>query len=154
ELFAVPLAAAAKQGIPLIAVDNPPPPDSDVNLFVGNDNFQLGQMLADQVIAKLPTGASGTVVLGTTAPGVPVLDRGIGGIRAEFQRQLPKVTVIGPFDTKNETAANYAAWDILIKTNPNALAFLGSGDADGWNLAAIRRATHGKWLAGAFDLDP
>ena len=37
---------------------------------------------------------------------------------------------------------------------PDALAFLGTGDADGWNLATIRHETRGRWLARAFDLDP
>jgi ribose transport system substrate-binding protein len=31
---------------------------------------------------------------------------------------------------------------------------MGTGDADGWNLAAIRSRIHGSWLAAAFDLDP
>ncbi|MDT7581669.1 MAG: ribose transport system substrate-binding protein, partial [Pseudonocardiales bacterium] len=37
---------------------------------------------------------------------------------------------------------------------PDALAFLGTGDADGWNLVAVRHETRGRWRAGAFDLDP
>jgi ribose transport system substrate-binding protein len=62
--------------------------------------------------------------------------------------------VVGPFDTKREVASNLAAWKLLVKANPDALAFLGTGDADSWHLAEIRRSTHGKWLAGGFDLDP
>lgn len=154
ELFAAPLASARAAGVPLIAVDNPPPPDSNVDLFIGNDNYQLGTMLADQVIAKLPGTATGVVVLGTSSPGVPVLDRRADGIRDELHSRLPGVTVVGPFDSKQEVAANLAAWRVLVAANPTALAFLGTGDADGWNLASIRRSTHGRWLAGAYDLDP
>src|SRR6266550_2039892 len=154
DLFAAPLAKAAKDGIPMIAVDNPPPPSSNVKLFVGNDNYALGQMLADEVIAKLPASAVGKIMIGTSTPGVPVLDRRAAGERDELRKKLPGVTVIGPFDTKQDTAANEVAWATLVKANPTALAFLGTGDADGWNLAAIRKSTHGTWLAGAFDLDP
>ncbi len=154
DLFAAPLAKAAKDGIPMIAVDNPPPPSSNVKLFVGNDNYALGQMLADEVIAKLPASAAGKIMIGTSTPGVPVLDRRAAGERDELRKKLPGVTVIGPFDTKQDTAANEVAWATLVKANPTALAFLGTGDADGWNLAAIRKSTHGTWLAGAFDLDP
>jgi ribose transport system substrate-binding protein len=154
DLFAEPLAAAAKEGIRLIAVDNEPPPASNVKLFVGNDNYQLGQMLADEVAAKLPAGATGTIVLGNNLPGVPVLDRRIKGMRDELTRKLPGARVLGPFDTKQEVAANLAAWQTLVRSNPHALAFLGTGDADGWNLASIRAETHGTWVAGAFDLDP
>jgi ribose transport system substrate-binding protein len=154
DLFAAPMADATQNGVPLIAVDNPPPPSSNVKLFIGNDNFALGQMLADEVAAKLPPSATGKIVLGTSTPGVPVLDRRAAGMRDELTKKLPAVTVVGPFDTKQDTAANLAAWDILIKANPTALAFLGTGDADGWNLAAIRKSAHGSWLAGAYDLDP
>jgi ribose transport system substrate-binding protein len=38
--------------------------------------------------------------------------------------------------------------------SPHAVAFLGTGEVDGWNLADIRRQTGGTWLAGAYDLDP
>jgi ribose transport system substrate-binding protein len=154
DLFVEPLAAAQRDGIPLIAVDNPAPAASGVTLFVGNDNYELGELLADQVIGRLPAGAKGTVVIGTTTPGVPVLDRRADGMRDRLTERLPGVKVVGPFDTKQEVASNLAAWKLLVRTNPDALAFLGTGDADGWHLAEIRQSTHGKWLAGGFDLDP
>jgi ribose transport system substrate-binding protein len=154
ELFAAPLTRAARQGVPLIAVDNPPAPGSSVDTFVGNDNFKLGEMLAGEVAARLPANATGSIVLGTTQPGVQVLDRRISGMRSELRKRLPSARVLGPFDTKQEVAANLAAWRILSQANPHALAFLGSGDADGWDLAAIRKSTHGAWIAGAYDLDP
>jgi ribose transport system substrate-binding protein len=154
DLFVEPLAAARHSGIPLIAVDNPAPPASGVQLFIGNDNYELGRILADQVIGRLPAGAKGTVIIGTTTPGVPVLDRRADGMRDRLTERLPGVKVVGPFDTKHEVASNLAAWKLLVQANPDALAFLATGDADGWHLAQIRRSTHGKWLAGAFDLDP
>src|SRR6185437_202715 len=94
------------------------------------------------------------IVIGTTAPGVPVLDRRVDGMRDRLHQRLPAVSVVGQFDTKQEVASNLAAWKLLARANPDALAFLGTGDADGWHLAEIRRSTHAKWLAGAFDLDP
>jgi ribose transport system substrate-binding protein len=154
DLFVDPLSAATAQGLPMIAVDNPPPSGSGVTLFVGNDNTELGKKLADVVIDRLPAGANGTVVLGTSTPGVPVLDQRVAGMRAEFARRVPGVQVLGAFDTKQDVDANLAAWEILVKSNPDALAFLGTGDADGWNLASIRSRAHARWLAGAFDLDP
>lgn len=154
ELFADPLSAAVQAGVPVIAVDNPPGPGMHVSLFIGNDNYQLGQMLADETIRKLPGDATGKIIIGTSTPGVPVLDLRANGMRDEFHKRLPKVTVLGPFDTKQDVVANEAAWRVLVQSNPTALAFLGTGDADGWNLAAIRRSLHGTWLAGAYDLDP
>jgi ribose transport system substrate-binding protein len=154
ELFILPMSAAVERGVPLIAVDNLPMRGSGVNLFIGNDNTDLGRMLADQVIAKLPPDTTGDIVLGTSAPGTQVLDWRVEGMLTEFKRRLPKVRVLGPFDTKQEVAANHAAWNLLVQSNPKALAFVGTGDADGRNLADIRRKTRASWVAGAFDLDP
>ncbi|MEN3358073.1 MAG: ribose transport system substrate-binding protein [Mycobacteriales bacterium] len=153
-LFASALQAAGKKGLPLLAVDNPPGPGSGVNLFIGNDNYRLGEMLADQTIARLPAGTRGSVVIGNTAPGVPVLDLRARGIRDEFAKRMPGVQVLGPFDTKQDVPANLVAWSSLVRANPTALAFLGTGDADGWHLASIRQRTHATWVAAAFDLDP
>ncbi|MEV6345375.1 sugar ABC transporter substrate-binding protein [Actinoplanes sp. NPDC051851] len=153
EIFAQPLADAVDRGLPIIAVDNPPLDEADVGLYVGNDNHELGRLLAAEVVAALPSGATGTVILGTSSPGVGVLDRRAAGIRDGIRAELPGVTVLGPFDSKQDTDANKAAWKTLIRANPDALAFLGTGDADGWNLAALRAETGGTWLAGAFDLD-
>jgi ribose transport system substrate-binding protein len=154
ELFADPLSSAVQAGVPVIAVDNPPGPGMHVSLFIGNDNYQLGQMLADLAIAKLPPHATGKVIIGTSTPGVQVLDLRAKGIRDELNKKLPGVTVLGPFDTKQDVVANKASWQVLVESNPTALAFLGTGDADGWNLAAIRKTMHGTWVAGAYDLDP
>jgi ribose transport system substrate-binding protein len=154
QLFTVPLATLGSTGMPLIGVDNPPLPGSGVKLFIGNDNFKLGQMLADQVIARLPADAVGDIVLGNNSPGAPVLDRRAAGMLAEFTRKLPSARVLGPFDTKQEVASNLASWRLLVKANPTAIAFVGTGDADGWNLAAIRQQAQASWIAAAFDLDP
>jgi ribose transport system substrate-binding protein len=154
EVIAQTLADTVKAGIPVIAVDNPPLSTSGVKLFVGNDNYELGRMLAREAITKLPPKATGKVVIGTNAPGVKVLDRRAKGMRDQFKESLPGVKVLGPFDTKQEVSANLAAWKTLTTVNKDAIAFLGTGDADGWNLATIRRERKATWVAGAFDLDP
>lgn len=154
ELFAQPMREAGRSGIPLLALDNPPLDTSSVTTFIGNDNRELGRMLADLVIQRLPTNATGSIVIGNTTPGAVVLDQRAAGMRDELQARLPQVTVLGPFDTKQEVAANLEAWQTLVRANPDALAFLGTGDADAWHLADIRRDTRGTWLAAAFDLEP
>lgn len=154
ELFVGPLAAAAKDGIPLVAVNTAPASGSGVKLYVGNDNFELGRALAREVIQRLPANASGTVVLGTPIPGLPVLDLRTDGMRDEFARQLPAVKVIGPFETKIGAPANLAVWQDLVKANAGAIAMIGTGNSDGSNLAEIRKATGATWLAAGFDLDP
>jgi ribose transport system substrate-binding protein len=154
DLFVGPVADAVHAGIPVIAVDNPLQDSSDVTLFIGNDNYELGQLLARQVVAEMnPRPTSGTVVLGTSVPGVPVLDQRATGLRAEFEQLLPGVTVLGPFDTKIEVDLNLAAWRVLVEGHPEAVAFVGTGDADSYHLGELHHDSAASWIGGGFDLD-
>jgi ribose transport system substrate-binding protein len=153
ELIAGELAAAAKAGFRVIAVDIKPAATSGLKTYVGNDNQLLGTMIADELIKRLPAGSTGTVLVGTTRPGLPVMEQRILGIRSEFAKRLPGVKVAGPFDTQTDAAANLAAWKRLAAATPGALAFIGVGSTDGGSIAAVRAETKGAWLAAGFDLD-
>jgi ribose transport system substrate-binding protein len=154
DLFAPLIQEAHAKKIPMIAVDNKTDSTAKIELFVGNDNYALGQQLADEVIKRLPADAKGQVIVGTPVPGVPVLDQRAKGIREEFRKRLPGVEVLGPFDTKQDPLVNLSTWNSLISANPTGLAYLGTADQDAVNLAAIRKRENATWLAGAFDLDP
>lgn len=153
DLFVRPMADIAKKDIPLVAVDTVPLDGSDVNTYVGNDNAGIGRMLAEEAIRLLGPDAQGTVVVGTTVPGVPVLDQRAEGIKAAFAEKLPKVKVLGPFETKIEPTLNFGIWNGLVKANPDALAFLGTGDQDSYNLAKIKQENNGTYLTAGFDLN-
>lgn len=154
SVFAPLIADARAQGIPMIAIDNKFDETTKVPLFIGNDNYALGRSLAEEVVGKLGPDATGDIVLGTPVPGIPVLDMRVQGMRDVFRDRLPKVSVLGPFDTKTDPLVNLGVWQNLVTANPDALAFLGAGDADGPNLSSIRKNTKGTWLAGAYNLDP
>lgn len=153
DLFVRPMADVAKKDIPLVAVDTVPLDGSNVNTYVGNDNVGIGKMLAEEAIRLLGPNASGTVVVGTTVPGVPVLDQRAQGIKEAFADKLPGVQVLGPFETKIEPTLNFGIWNGLVKANPNALAFLGTGDQDSYNLAKIKQENNGTYLTAGFDLN-
>jgi ribose transport system substrate-binding protein len=153
DLFVRPMADIAKKDIPLVAVDTVPLDGSNVNTYVGNDNVGIGRMLAEEAIRLLGPDASGTVVVGTTVPGVPVLDQRAKGIKEAFAEKLPNVKVLGPFETKIEPTLNFGIWNGLVKANPNALAFLGTGDQDSYNLAKIKQENKGTYLTAGFDLN-
>lgn len=154
DLFVRPETQAVQAGIPVIAVDVEAPASTGITTFVGNDNIQAGGLLADEAIRRLPANASGTVIVGIDTPGVPTLTYRFQGIKQEFNRLLPNVQVLGPFDSKQEPQANYTAWSALIKAHPNALAYLGVGNTDNASLARLKQAQHGTYLTAAFDLDP
>lgn len=154
DLFVRPETQAIQEGIPVIAVDVEAPASTGITTFVGNDNVQAGALLADEAIRRLPANASGTVIVGIDTPGVPTLTSRFQGIKQAFNSKLPKVQVLGPFDSQQEPQANYNAWVSLIKAHPNALAYLGVGNTDNASLARIKQAQHGTYLTAAFDLDP
>ena len=153
ELLAGSLAAAANSGTPVIAVHSPPALGSVVTLYVGNDNYELGTMLGEQIAARLPAGTTGVAVLGTSVPGSAALDQRVVGLRAVLAAKVPGLRLLGPFDTKEDPAANREAWQVLTRANPKARAFLGVGDDDAATLATVREQAHGTWLAAGFGVD-
>lgn len=153
DLFVRPMADLVTQDRKLVAVDTVPLDGSNVTTYVGNDNAGIGRMLAEEAIRLLGPDASGTVVVGTTVPGVPVLDQRAEGIKAAFAEKLPSVQVLGPFETKIEPTLNFGIWNGLVKANPDALAFLGTGDQDSYNLAKIKQQNKGTYLTAGFDLN-
>ncbi|MPZ84589.1 MAG: substrate-binding domain-containing protein [Actinophytocola sp.] len=151
DLFVRPMADLVDQDRRLVAVDTVPLDGSNVATYVGNDNAAIGRMLAEEAIRLLGQDASGTVVVGTTVPGVPVLDQRANGIKEAFAEKLPNVKVLGPFETKIEPTLNFGIWNGLVKANPRALAFLGTGDQDSYNLAKIKQENNGTYLTAVED---
>ncbi|WP_430781678.1 sugar ABC transporter substrate-binding protein [Actinoplanes sp. G11-F43] len=137
ELFADSLERAAAAGTPVVELNSIPAPGSRVPLYVGNDNLEIGEQLGRAVAGHIPAGATGMVILGSPFPGVTVLDERATGVREAVRRLRPEVTVLGPFDTKQDPVANMEAWRTLQAANPGALAFVGVGGADAHSLALL-----------------
>jgi ABC-type sugar transport system substrate-binding protein len=153
-LFTRPAAQAVDKGIPVAALDTSPTPGEKVNFFVGTDNYELGGLLAQETVKKLGAGAKGEVLVGVPNPGVPVLDNRAKGLKETFAKLAPGIKVVGPFQTYSDPAQNYGAWLAQVHAHPKALAFLGVGDADSYDLAKIKEQEKGTYLTAGFDVDP
>jgi ribose transport system substrate-binding protein len=153
ELIAGQLAAAAKDGVPIVAVDIKPAATSGLKTHIGNNNRLLGMLIADEVVKRLPPGSTGTVLVGSTRPGLTVMEERVRGIRDGFAAKLPGVKVAGPFDTQSDATANLTSWKRLTAATPGALAFIGTGTADSASLVAVHAGAKGAWLCAGFDLD-
>jgi ABC-type sugar transport system substrate-binding protein len=157
DLFARPVKEATAAGIPVIAIDAPPPANSGVDLFVSNDNFEVGRMLAREIIKDIPVAAKGEVVLGTTGLGVPPLDHRLAGMKEILAKERPNVTIVGPLSTSGQTGSPsevYEVWNGIVKSRPNALAFMAPSNADAAALATLQRQTGKRLLVGGCDLEP
>jgi ABC-type sugar transport system substrate-binding protein len=154
DLFVRPFAQAAARGIPQVSVDTPPPPGSGVETFVGNDNVEVGAVLATAMLERIPEGARGEVVLGNPIPGLPVLDQRIAGMKRVLQQKRPGLRLSGPFNTGAEPTQNFNAWTGIVRAHPDAVAYLDPGDQAVVSLARIQRQTGRKLLVGGADVDP
>jgi ABC-type sugar transport system substrate-binding protein len=154
DLFARPFAQAAARGIPQVSVDTPPPPRSGVETFVGNDNVEVGAVLAKAMLDRIPANATGEVVLGNPIPGLPVLDQRVAGMKRVLQAERPNLKLAGPFNTGAEPTQNFNAWTGIVKAHPNAIAYLDPGDQAVVSLARIQRQTGRRLLVGGADVDP
>lgn len=152
-IFTRPAATAVDRGVPVVALDTAPTDGSKVTFYVGNDNYDLGAQLAQELLKRLPANPSGTVVVGVPNPGTPVLDNRAKGIKETLAAKAPGIKVLGPFQTYSDPNQNYGAWAALVHANPGALAFLGVGDADSYDLAKIKQTEGGKYLVAGTDVD-
>jgi ABC-type sugar transport system substrate-binding protein len=154
DVFARPLKNAVDEGIPVVAVDTPPPAGSGVDLYVGSSDFEIGKALATAMLDKIPEDASGEVVIGNAIPGLIVLDLRAKGMKEVFAAERPGLDVVGPVGTAPEPTANFAAWDAIVKSHPDAVAYLGTGAQDVVSLATIAKKRSVDLLIGGVDLDP
>ncbi|BCL26312.1 sugar ABC transporter substrate-binding protein [Streptomyces aurantiacus] len=153
-IFTRPAARAVDRGIPIVALDTAPTDGSKVTFYVGNDNYALGELMAQEALKRLGDDPKGEIVVGVPNPGTPVLDSRAKGITDTFRMEAPGVQLLGPFQTYSDPGQNHSSWASQVAAHPEALALLGVGDADSYNLAKIKKEKGGKWLTAGFDVDP
>jgi ABC-type sugar transport system substrate-binding protein len=150
DLFARPAADAKAKNIPLVAVDAPIP---NIDLVISNSNYDLGAMVATEIIKSIPADAKGEVVMGIAVPGLSVLEQRIKGMEDVLKKERPGLTFAGPYDTKMTPTEAYAAWSEIVKAHPDAVAYMWPGSADSGALADIQRQTGKKLLCAGCDLE-
>jgi len=153
DAFLPSLQQARSLSIPVIAVDTPPPPSMGVGTFVGNSNYEVGRLLGNEMLKKIPAGATGQVVVGTSIPGFAVLDQRITGFLSVLRQQRPALQIVGPFNSHIVAQENLVAWRAEVAQYPNAVAYLAPSDLDAASLAQVQRETGRRLLVGGCDLE-
>jgi ABC-type sugar transport system substrate-binding protein len=143
---------AVEEKVPVVTMDAPPPSGSKVGTYVGNNNVAVGEELATYMLKKLPQ--TGEVVIGNDIPGLILLELRIKGMEAVLKKERPGLKVEGPYAVGSEPAENYDHWSNLVKSHPNAVAYLAPGDQDAVSLYRIQKQTGTHYLVGACDVDP
>lgn len=151
--FTRPFSQAVAAGIPIVAVDAPGLPGSNVGTFVGNSNTQLGAGLADAMMDKIPANSTGTVVLGDPIPGLPLLSARINGFEKELKAKRPGLKFVGPFNVGNAPTDNYNGWNSVVQKYPSAVAYMDPGDQGAVSFARISKSTGKHYLVGGCDVN-
>ena len=122
-------------------------------LYVGNDNYELGATLAKEALKRLGADPQGTIVVGVPEPRRPGARQPGQGHQRHVHEEGSRRQGAGPVPDLQRPGQNFSAWSSLVNANPGALAFLGVGDADSYDLAKIKKQSGGKYLVAGFDVD-
>jgi ribose transport system substrate-binding protein len=155
--FYRPVKQVTDAGTPVIAIDAPPPADAGVDLFITNDNIELGRMLAREILTSIPKDKTGRIVIGTNGPSVPPLQDRVKGMTEVITSERPGIEVVGPvstFGTSGSPQENYSAWDGIWRQYPDALAYLAPGAQDAVSLGLVQQRNNVKLHCGGMDLEP
>jgi ABC-type sugar transport system substrate-binding protein len=98
----------------------------------------VGNLIADNIIARKGADVAGTVVPGICIPGLTNLEDRLAGAKESLNKRLPQVKVAAEIDTGNERGQNYAAWDQAVQSNPEGLAFYDACEPGMINLTKIK----------------
>jgi len=153
QLFVRAINQANAAHIPQISVDTPAPKGATTDLFIGNSNTELGEMLANAMLPKIPKNASGQILVGTDSPALIVLQLRNKGFESVIKKARPGISFVN-FDSQQSPTANYNTWNGEVKAHPDAIAYVGPGSQDAVSMAQIERQTDKHYLVGADDLDP
>lgn len=151
ELFGRALKDITDRGVPVIAVDAAPPPNSGVKTFVANSNTDLGRLLGDAFVKQNPD-PNGTVVLGNDIPSLQLLVQRLDGVQEVLKQKLPNAKLVGPLNSGSTNTENYNLWKSIVNSHPEAEAFIGVGAADGINLPLIEKQSGRNYLIGSADI--
>ena len=153
DLFTRALKDATGAGVPIVAVDAAAPANTGVNLFVGNSNTQLGELLGQAFVDQNPN-PNGTVVLGNDIPSLQLLVQRMNGVESVIKSKLPNMKVMGPYNSGSDNTSNYTLWKSIVNAHSGATAYIGVGAADGINLPLIEKQTGAHYLIGSADIPP
>ncbi len=152
DVWVAPIQEAVDAGIP-VATANVTSPESAARLWVGQDEYQSGVVLAGELrrILEEQGITEGLIVAGSCIPGIEVLIDRYNGLVKGLEGTNFEVSEVQ--DVTPENTANYAAWENLATANPDAVAMVGLCSLDIPNLASLKRQNDYQWAIAGYDLN-
>jgi ABC-type sugar transport system substrate-binding protein len=152
DVWVKPIKEAVDAGIP-VATSNMTSPESASAVWVGQDEYQSGVILAQELRKQLEAGGKkgGKILAGICAPEVAVLQERYKGLKKGLEGS--GFTVTEAMDVKTAPTENYAQWENLATANPDMVAAAGLCSMDVPNLAKLKARIKAQWLIGGYDLN-
>ncbi len=151
EAYPIVIKKAVSQGIP-VETANVISTRAGVGWF-GQAEYNSGILLARTLLNLGLKNKSGTVVIGSCAPGISVLAARYRGVASVLKAQK-RLKVIGPFNVNGDPATNYSAWQSLYTAHTDAVAMVGLCALDNPDLAQLKRKYHATFMAAGYDNEP
>ena len=152
EVWVKPIKEATDAKIP-VATANITSPESSAEAWFGQDEYQSGVTLAEEIKKALKSDGklSGKILAGICKPGVGVLEDRYKGFKKGLEGSSYIVT--DAKDVGTENTANYSAWENQATANRDMVAAVGLCSMDIPNLSKLKTRTKGAWLIGGYDLN-
>jgi simple sugar transport system substrate-binding protein len=152
EVWVTPIKGAIDAKIP-VATANITSPKSAAELWVGQDEYQSGVILAQELkkILDAQGKKSGRILVGLCKPGVDVLVKRYEGFKKGMEGTAYKITE--PYDVTTENTSNYSAWENLASANKDLVAAVGLCSMDIPNMAKVKARSKGTWAVAGYDLN-
>lgn len=124
-------------GVPVSTVDVASPTSLEA-VHAGPRQKDLGVALANVVIDAIGEDAQGQIVGGLCLPALDVISVRFTGFTETFSERAPDVEIVGPLDVTFDQAENFARWQEIVNTYPDAVAYVGFCENDLPNLLRIK----------------
>jgi ribose transport system substrate-binding protein len=126
---------------------------ADTPLLIAPNDIKTGELLADLTLKALGSNPSGEIVVGTSIPGLKLLEDRIKGFKQVMAEKAPgvKVTVVQATD---DNVKGVTDWQAITKAHGNALAFVGLASTAPPILGKIKKDTGSDWVVSGCEIDP
>ena len=155
EFWIRPIDEAVEDGV-LVSTYDVQSPASLVSVHTAPKQKDQGRAMAD-VLAEAMGGedAEGEVVIGICLPGLYLIEQRIVGFQERMAELAPNVELIGPLDVAFDQTENFARWQDVIDTNPDAEAYVGYCENDLPSLVRIKESDpDAAYFIGSIGLNP
>jgi len=155
EFWIRPIDDAVQQGA-VVSTYDVESPASLMSVHTAPKQKDQGRAMAE-VLSEAMGGeeAEGQVIIGICLPGLELIEARIVGFQEKMAELSPDVELVGPLDVAFDQTENFARWQEVIATYPDADAYVGYCENDLPSLVRIKESDpEADYLIGSIGINP